>query len=404
MKMRVADYIVKFIYDQGVKDIFTVSGGGAMYLNDALICHKKMRYICNHHEQACALAAESYSRVTQNMGVAMVTSGPGATNAITGVLEAWVDSTPLMIISGQSKSKETIANAHLCLRQFGVFEVNIVPMIEPITKFSVMINDPKKIRYYLEKAFHLAKTARPGPVWIDVPLDVQGALIETDKLIGFTPDKKQKYEVPQSQLNTFIKLLQSSKKPVIIAGNGIRIAGGLSQFEQMIRQLKIPVVTTIMGTDLLDENNPYFVGRVGLRGQRSANIAIQNADLVISIGSRLSIPVIGYEYAKFAPLAKKIVIDIDPVEHKKDTITIDLLITTDAKYFIDKITALSKNISFAFKNTWLKTCKNLKNTYPTTLPEYAKLKKTVNMYYLVEKLSDMLTAKDVVVADAGSAF
>lgn len=405
MKIRVADYIVKFLYEKGVKHVFTVSGGGAMYLNDALACHKKMQYICNHHEQACTFAAENYSRVTNNFGAAMVTTGPGATNAITGVHEAWVDSTPLMIISGQSKKKETIANAKIAgLRQFGVFEVNIIPMIAPITKFSVMINEPEKIKYYLEKAFYLAKTGRPGPVWIDVPLDVQGALIEESSLTGYTPDQTITNEFTNSQLKSLITLLKSSKKPVIIAGNGIRIAGAIKEFEELVKKLRIPVVTSIMGTDVIAETNPYFVGRVGLRGQRSGNLAVQNADLIISIGSRLSIPIIGYEYAKFAPHAKKVVIDIDPVEHKKKTISIDLLFTTDAKKFITTVLKNSENSTFIFKKDWLKKCKELKDRYPVCLPEYIKAKNSVNMYYLVDKISDAISSKDVVIADAGSAF
>lgn len=405
MKMRVSDYIAKFIYDVGVRHVFTVSGGGVMYLDDAVVCHKKLHYICNHHEQASAFAAESYSRVTQNFGVALVTSGPGATNAITGVFEAWVDSSPMMVISGQSKRKETIHNAKIDgLRQFGLFEVDIVPMIKNITKFSVMINDADKIRYNLEKAYYLATTGRTGPVWIDIPLDIQGAIIDSEKLVGFTPESKKETKSVALQLDKLIRLLQSSRKPLIIAGNGIRLSRGIPEFLQLVKELKIPVVTSIMGTDLIEEKNRYYVGRVGLRGTRSGNFAVQNADLIISIGSRLSIPVIGYEYKKFAPNAKKIVIDIDSAEHKKNTIAIDLLINSDAKDMMNKIITHTKNLSFNFKKEWVKKCKELQKKYPVSLPEYAQLQDAINIYYFVDKLSDNLTKKDVILADAGSAF
>lgn len=401
--MRVADYVIDFIYKHNVKDIFTVSGGGIMYVDDAIAKHKKIKYICNHHEQASTLAADSYSRITQELGVSVVTSGPGATNSITGVLESWVDSTPCMIISGQSKKKETIKNSSLNIRQFGVFEVDITTMVKSITKYSIMITDPNSIRYHMEKAYYLAKSGRPGPVWVDIPLDVQGSLVDINNLRGFKPEEIKNKTNIQSIIDQFIELLANSKRPVIIAGNGIRISKSVKQFLTLVKLLNAPVVTTIMGTDLISEDNPNYVGRVGLRGTRSGNIAVQNSDLIISIGSRLSIPIIGYEYEKFASNAKKVVVDIDPEEHKKKTIKIDLFINLDVKDFIEETIKKISTKKLSFEK-WNKKCKEIKKNFPVVLPEYLKIKSGINMYDFVDRLSNILNKDDVIITDAGSAF
>lgn len=407
--MRVSDYIASFISDKAsVKHIFMVSGGVAMHLNDAVALNKKIKYICNHHEQASVMAADAYSRITGKLGVCMVTAGPGSTNTITGLLNAWQDSIPIIIISGQSKSSQTIKKSQLPLRQFGVFEVDIIPVIKSLTKFSVMVTNPEKIRYYLEKAFYIAKSGRPGPVWIDVPLDVQGADIDPKKILAFERTElsqtHNKKKILNKKLEKVLDLLKLSRKPVILAGNGIRLSNAVEDFLILIKKLKIPVVTAINGTDVISTDNRFFVGRAGIKGDRGGNIALQNSDLIISIGSRLSLQVTGYEYAKFAPKAKKIVVDIDEVEHKKKTIKIDEFILNDAKEFIKELTNKIKKIEFNFKLDWSRKCRDIYLHYPVILPEYSKLKGSINMYYAVSKISEGLNSKDVLVTDAGFSY
>ena len=405
--IRVVDYIVSYLYKIHTEHVFMLTGGGAMYLNDAVAAHKKIKPICHHHEQACVMAAESYSRITGNLGTAIISSGPAGTNAVTGVLGAWQDSTPCLIISGQVKKEQTIFNSKIAgLRQMGTQEANIIPIIQSITKFSAVINEPKLIRYYLEKATYIAKEGRPGPVWLDIPHDVQAALIDTKNLTGFNPSElgNNKVKPTDEEIDTVIKLLKSSKKPVIIAGNGIRLSGAIDEFLQLINKIKIPVVTTFMGIDVLSDNHPFYIGTGGTKGQRTANIAIQNADLVISIGSRLSITFIGHTFKQFAYQAKKIVIDIDRTEHQKKTIKIDLLIIADAKQFIKKMILKTENKKFNFKKSWVQKCKELKHNYPVCLSEYAKLTKKMNMYYVVNQISEALKKNDIIVSDAGSAF
>lgn len=405
--MRVAEYIISFIENIGVKHIFMVSGGFAMHLNDALARTKKIEYICSHHEQASVMAADGYSRVTGNFGAVVATAGPGATNTLTGLLNAWQDSTPIMIVSGQSKTSQTIKSSKLSLRQFGVFEVNIIPVVESLTKFSVMITDPKKIRYYLEKAYYIAKSGRPGPVWIDVPLDIQGAIIDPDTLTSFNPSEFKKdtdQNVFRKQVKRVVKFLKLSRKPIVVAGHGIRLSGGVDDFLKLVKELNVPVVTSILGTDVIGWENPYFVGALGIKGTRAGNIAVQNADLVLSIGSRLSIQLIGHEYKKFAPDAKKIIVDIDEVEHKKKTISPDEIIISDAKAFINELRKLVKNNSFNFKKNWATKCKTLMRKYPVYLPGYDKESGLMNMYFVIDKISEGLNKDDIVITDAGFSY
>jgi len=406
--IRVSDYIISKLYSLNTKYIFLLTGGGAMYLNDAVVSQSKMKYVCNHHEQACAMAAEIYSRVTGNLGVAMVTSGPGGTNAVTGVLGAWQDSTPCLFISGQAKRNQTVYNSGIeNLRQMGTQEVNIIPIIKSITKFSTIINNPELIRYELEKAIYMAYEGRPGPVWLDIPLDVQSAMIDPTKLIAFNPLKlfsRDKKTSTDKEIDEIIKLLQVSKKPLLIAGNGIKLSKAKSEFLKLVKTLKIPVVTTVLGLDILHYNHPLNIGRGGTKGNRSANIAIQNADLIISIGSRLAVPFIGYEYDLFAPKAKIVVVDIDPNEHKKKTIIINKVIISDAKAFICKLNSFLKNKHFSFMKGWTQKLKRIQNKYPIILPEYSKLPGKMNMYYVMDVISNALDKNDIIISDAGSAF
>jgi acetolactate synthase-1/2/3 large subunit len=353
------------------------------------------------------MAADSYARITGKIGVAMVTSGPGGTNTITGLMCAWQDSTPCLIISGQCKKKETVHEAHIPgLRQFGALAVDILPVVKSMTKYAVVVDDPKGIRYHLEKAIYLAKNGRPGPVWLDIPVDIQGSFINVEELKGFHPDVKSISDHDtelDKKIEKIIKLLKKARKPVIVAGNGIRIAGAVDEFNSLIAKLNIPVVSGIMGVDIIHDSHPLFVGRIGTKGERAANMTIQNSDLIISIGSRLSVPLIGYEYEKFAPDAKKIVVDIDGTEHKKKTIKIDLLVISDAKVFLDKLSERLNNLTFSFKSNWSNICRNLRESYPVCLPEYAK-QTPLNIHHFVDKISDVMNNKDIITTDAGSAF
>lgn len=405
--IRVADYIISYLYNHGTKHIFMLTGGGAMFLDDAVASHKKIHPICQQHEQACVMAAETYSRISGNLGTALVTSGPGATNTITGVLGAWQDSTPCLIISGQAKKKQTINYSQMeGMRQLGPQEANIIPIVKSITKFSTTISDPNKIKYFLEKSIHIAKTGRPGPVWLDIPLDVQSALIDEKKLIGFNHSEIQKIKTKPTdqEIKTVIEMIKKSKKPLFIIGNGIRLSNSVKEFLKLIKLINIPVVNTILGVDVIDFDNTLYVGRGGTKGQRAANIAMQNADLIISLGARLAIPFTGHNYDEFAKNAKIIVVDIDKQEHSKNTIKIDKLIISDAKEFINKLTISIKKIKFNFSKSWAKECVALKYRYPVCLPEYTKLQSDMNMYFIVNKLSENLNKTDIIITDAGSAY
>jgi len=311
-----------------------------------------------------------------------------------------------MVISGQSKRKQTIYNSGLKgMRQFGVQEVNILPIIDSITKYSCMINEPNKVKYHLEKATYLAKTGRPGPVWIDVPLDVQGALIKPESLESFEPEKEG-FELEDKknikpQVEEIFNFLKNSKRPLIIAGNGVRLSKSVEKFNELIKSLNIPVVTPRLGIDIIGSNSEFYIGRPGIKGDRPANLAIQNADLLLCIGTRLSVNVTGHEFDKFAPRAKIIVIDIDEVEHKKNTIKIDNFFKQDASNFINTLYGLVKQEDFSFESKWLNKCLEWKTKYPVVLPSY-KDEKIVNTYYFTEILSKYMNHNDVIVIDSGS--
>ncbi len=374
-----------------------------MFLSDAVAVHPKMRSVCNHHEQASAMAAVGYAKYSEGIGVCFTSTGCGATNAMTGLLDAWQDNVPVVFVSGQVKRKETTHNAEVPLRQIGTQEANIIALVKPITKYAVMVNEPEEIAYHLEKALYLARTGRPGPVWIDVPMDVQGATIDVRRLRKFDPREikdKPRLIPAASALKKLEKMLERSERPVIIAGQGIRLAGALSEFKQFVEKYQIPVVSPYLGVGLLPTGHRAYIGVIGTKASRSGNLAMQNADLVISIGSRLSVTAIGYEYELFAREAKKVVIDIDPGEHKKKTIKIDLFIEADAKEFLKRF----KPKRLGMISKWNKACSDWKKKYPVCLPEYRKYKGHISMYHLVDTLSRLMKPDAVVVSDAGSAF
>lgn len=406
--IKLSDYIFKFLVAHKVEHVFMLSGGSAMHLDDSLGKTKKIKYIPCHHEQTCAMAAEAYAKYTGKLGVALVTSGPGATNAITGVTGAFVDSTPCLIISGQAKLKQTVYNCNVVkLRQFGVQEINIIPIVESITKYAITITEPNSIKYHLEKALYLAETGRPGPVWIDVPLDIQAAIIDENELYGFDKsDLDEGYCITpvDCDVEFVLEQIQKSSRPVVIAGHGIRISRATEELLEFVSIYKIPVVTPFLGIDVIHSDSEYYIGRTGTKGTRAGNLSMQNADLIISIGSRLSVSTIGHEYNLFAREALKIVVDIDPNEHKKETIKIDKFINSDAKEFINKIIEKSGYANQKMFDSWLEKCNEWKIKYPVCLPEYAQMKDRVSYYFFVDRLSNKLNSETTIISDAGSSF
>lgn len=407
--IKLSDYLARRLVVSGVKDVFMISGGGAMHLNDSIGKCKGLNYICNHHEQASAIAAEGYARATGKLGVVVVTTGPGGTNTLTGVIGQWLDSVPVLYISGQVKYETTIDSCkEIGLRQLGDQEINIIDIVKPVTKFAAMVRDPRDIKKLIDKAIFIATHGRPGPVWLDIPLNIQGALIEEKNLPEYDSTKDE-IKFDQSKVNTqidcLIDLLKKSKRPVLLAGHGIRIAKAEAIFERVVKKIKLPVVTSFNGADLLPTEDPYYIGHNGTIGQRAGNFAVQNSDLLISIGTRNNIRQISYFWQAYAREAKKVVVDIDKKELKKPTIKPNLAINCDAKLFLqelDKHISLKKNKLPSFKG-WLDWCIERKKKYPTVLPEYRKQKKLVNPYHFVDTLTECLDEGDIVVTGNGTA-
>lgn len=384
--IKVSDFIAKFIaeHKDTAKTIFMVSGGGNMHLIDSLGKNKNLEYVCNHHEQACAIAAEGYARVSNKIGIAYVTTGPGGTNAITGIYGAWVDSIPMMIISGQVKFQTTIVSQpELNLRQLGDQEVNIVDIVRPITKYTVMITDKNSIKFHLQKAVYEAKHGRPGPVWLDVPLDIQGAMVDEADLIEFEIPEEPKFDTKIPQI---LDALKVAERPVIIAGNGVTLAGANEDFLKLIKILKIPVISTFARYDIVRNDHELFFGRYGTIGNRAANFVVQNSDLIISIGARLNIRAVSYNWEFFGREAKKILVDIDQNELDKKTIAADIKIKSDAKVFISDLrSALKDKLDFG---AWLEICKNYRKNYPTIEPFRQNVKEWVDSYNFFDVLSN----------------
>jgi len=403
--MRVADFVAKFILEElDVKHVFTLTGAGIMHLTDGLACNKKLKTICPHHEQTASMALEAYSRATENFGVGIFTTGPGSTNAITGLAGAWQDSVPCLFISGQVKLAEASSQSGIKkLRQFGVQELDIIPIVESITKYAVTITQPEKIRYELEKASHIAKSGRPGPVWIEIPMDIQSAKI-SDELEKFENEQSENPEINENQIKSVIELLQNAKRPLIISGQGVRIAGAIELLTKFVKLFKIPVVTSYLGIDTIRHDEESYIGKIGVKGERAGNLAMQNSDLILSIGSSLHVSVIGYNYKQFARGAKKIIIDIDEITHKKKTIDIDQFVHADAKDFLNiLLKQLTEGDSLNYAS-WLEMCNKWKKKYPTCLPEYKNTKDEINSYFLIEQICKNSKAGDIFVSDAGGTF
>ena len=384
--IKVSDFIAKFIaeHEDTAKTVFMVSGGGNMHLIDSLGKNENLEYVCNHHEQACAIAAEGYARVSNKIGIAYVTTGPGGTNAITGVYGAWVDSIPTMIISGQVKFQTTIASQpKLNLRQLGDQEVNIVDIVRPITKYAVMITDKNSVKFHLQKAVYEAKYGRPGPVWLDVPLDIQGAMVDEADLIEFEIPEATKFDTKIPQV---LDALKVAKRPVIIVGNGVTLAGANEEFLKLIEILKIPVIGTFARYDIVRNDHELFFGRYGTIGNRAANFVVQNSDLIIAIGARLNIRAVSYNWEFFGREAKKILVDIDQNELNKKTIAADIKIKSDAKVFISDLRSVLKDeLDFG---AWLEICKNYRKDYPTIESFRQNVKEWVDSYNFFDVLSN----------------
>ena len=410
--MKVSDYIVKKLEEIGVRHAFMISGGGAMHLNDAIGHSQKIKYVCNHNEQACAIAAEGYARYKYDLGVSIVTSGPGGTNTLTGVIGQWLDSIPALYLSGQVKFETTIDSCpELGLRQLGDQELNITHVVRPITKYAKLLTNPTDVRKELEKAIYLATHNRPGPVWLDIPLNVQGAMIDENNLEawdGKLPEKEKaaeeqlKYESGQ-KIDQLISLLNEAKRPVIIAGHGIKIAKARSEFTQLINKSNIPVVTTFNGYDLISFDHSSFVGRIGTLGTRAGNFALQNSDLIISIGSRNNVRQVSYNWEHYARDAKQVYIDIDKSELSKKTLNAHLTIHSDAKSFLMKLNEQIANVNTGQFDEWQQWCSTRKSKYSPVLPEYKKLQDRVHPYYFMQFLTRHTDASTPIVAANGSA-
>ena len=400
MKIKVSDYISNFLYNNGVKDIFTVVGGGAMYLNDSFGHNKNLHCTYFHHEQAASMAAEAYARVNNEIAAVCVTSGPGATNAITGVLCGWMSSIPMLIISGQARYSTTIHTSNVKLRTRGIQEFDITGSIKNMTKYCELISDPNMISYCLEKALFLAKEGKQGPCWLDIPLDVQSAIIDTRKILHYKCNKNSNFPTKKA-INDVIYELKKAQRPVILAGNGIRLSESHNKFLELVDKLNIPVVTTVGSVDAISYSHPLFVGISGTTGSRAGNFAIQNSDLVLSLGSRLSFSHTGFNSKDWARNAYKIVNNIDINELNKSDIDIDLKIDCSVSIFIDLLLSrLEKPL--LKKSKWIDKCLYWKERYPVVQNKHYADDKP-NIYVFYKELSTYLTNKDILLVSAGTA-
>ncbi len=422
MRIKVSDYIAKKLVEHGITQVFSVTGGGAMHLNDGLGHEPRLHCLYQHHEQACAIAAESYARIYNRMGCVCVTTGPGGTNAITGVLGGWLDSIPMLVLSGQVRYDTTARWSGVGIRAMGDQEFDITKAVGCMTKYSEMVIRPEEIRYCLEKAVYLAAAGRPGPVWLDIPLDVQGAFVETDELQGFDIEAYEREhgragihleKVTEETAKTIIEKIRQAKRPVLNAGNGIRIAGAFPVFQRVVSMLGIPVATGWNSQDCMATEDPLYVGRAGGMGDRPGNFAVQNSDLVFSVGSRLSIRQVGYNYETWAREAYTIVNDIDIEELKKPSVHVDMAVHADAKELLEVMEQVLQRETIPVWDggeglrgqTWLETCRMWKETYPVIQPKHLidDNRREANVYALVHELSSRLEENQITVVGNGSA-
>ena len=413
MKQKVSDYIADYIAEWGIRDVFTVTGGGAMHMNDAFGHHPKLHCTYQHHEQACAMAAEAYARMDNRMAAVCVTTGPGATNAITGVLGGWMDSIPMLVFSGQARYATTVAASGLKLRSMGVQECNIVPVVTSITKYAQMIIHPEDIRYHLEKALYMAVNGRPGPVWLDIPLDVQGAVIDTEKLRGYDPQenpKEKPAEISQDIIQQILDKIEKSRRPVLFPGNGVRLAGAMDDFQKLVNILGVPVITGMSSVDAMESEHPYFAGRSGGTGTRPGNFALQNSDVLLSIGNRQGFAQTGFQYQDWARGSYTILNDIDENELKKPSLHVSLPVCGDAGDLIRKLICSAKlrgadETNPLFKGRdWIRQCQVWKQKYPVvTAKHYETVEEgCTNIYAFYEELSKAMQEGQTLMVSVGT--
>ncbi len=406
MIKKVAHIIADFLVEKGVKHVFTVTGGGAMHLNDALGHKEGLISIYNHHEQASSIAAEGYARLTGDIAVCCVTSGPGGTNAITGVMGGYLDSIPMFVLSGQVKRETTLWSTDVPLRQLGDQEFPIIDSVKNMTKYAVMVTEPKDILYHLEKAWYLANNGRKGPVWLDIPLDVQAAKVEVEELRLFEKEEEEKLEVVKgfddAMLAELLGKIEGARRPVILAGTGVRLAGAADKLLKAADKLKIPVVTAWNAHDLMTDDNPWYCGRPGTVGTRGGNFVVQSADLLLVLGCRMNIRQISYNYKEWAKDAYKIAVDIDAAELDKPTIDIDMKINADVSDVLDKIIASDYEAGDRHAK-WVSWGREIDARFPACSASYNEEKDAINPYVYIDRMTKVLDEGDKVICGNGSA-
>jgi len=406
--MKLSDYVMRFVASEGVRHVFLVTGGGAMHLNASLAQCPELEAVCNSHEQASAMAAENYAKATNNLGVVMVTTGPGGTNALTGVAGAWLDSTPLLVLSGQVKRPDRMFapdGTPLGMRQLGVQEVDIVSMARPVTKYAVTVLDPRSIRYHLEKAVWLARNGRPGPVWIDIPLDVQASPIDESRLPAFDPAETEPTaacDLPAKVRET-VDAFNRSQRPLLLVGNGVRLAHAEEEFRRLFARLGVPVEATWCAADIVSSEDPLFVGRPGSLASRGANFALQNCDFLLIVGARMDFAITGYAPERLARAAHKVMVDIDPAEIRKLAPYIQTEIAADAGSFLREMLRQIDSVQTQDRTCWNKRCADWKTRYPVVLPEHRQPHGRVSIFHLAEVIGQETSPEDLMISgNAGS--
>lgn len=408
--IRVADYIAEYLENKGVRAVFLLSGGGIMHLIDAVGRRKKLKYFCNHHEQSCALAAGGYARQTGGLGICYATSGPGATNTVTGIVECWQDSIPVLFITGQSKLSQTIQGSKLPgLRQFGTFEVDIVPIVKSITKYAVFLDDPKTVRYHLEKACALAISGRPGPVLIDIPVDIQGTQVDPESLAGYNEHPYIETPPNDKTIDRLLDRLQHAERPLILVGHGVRCAGMVEKFRSVLKSLNVPAVTTQQAVDLIEHDDALYVGHPGMKGDRPGNFAVQSADVILTLGCSLHVLTTGYELDRFAPKAYKVQVDLDEWILKREQVGVDEKIHCSVQAFLDKLSAILSRRNASGRvlvppQEWHERCLLWKKYLAVINEPHQHPENKINYYDLIDSLSDLCGIGETIVTDAGIAF